>query len=90
VPISHSINFYNKLLTDANEKDKALYVSEADAATMLKTQTFPTQNPAKTIENRAILYQKTSKKITLTIFEGTHEILKNAALDLIPNTHKHK
>ena len=86
VPISHSINFYNKLLTDANEK--ALYVSEADAATMLKTQTFPTQNPAKTIENRAILYQKTSKKITLTIFEGTHEILKNAALDLIPNTHK--
>jgi dienelactone hydrolase len=90
VPISHSINFYNKLLTDANEKDKALYVSEADAATMLKTQTFPTQNPAKTIENRAILYQKTSKKITLTIFEGTHEILKNSALDLIPNTHKHK
>lgn len=83
VPISHSINFYNKLLTDAQEKDKSRYVSEADAATMLKTQTFPAQSPAKTIENRAILYQKTSKKITLTIFEGTHEILKNAAVELI-------
>lgn len=83
VPISHSINFYNKLLADAHEKDKARYVSEEDAATMLKTQTFPTQNSPRTIENRAILYQKTSKKITLTIFEGTHEILKSAALDAI-------
>ncbi|RDB04354.1 alpha/beta hydrolase family protein [Runella aurantiaca] len=83
VPISHSINFYNKLLTDAHEKDKSRYVSEEDANTMLKTQTFPTQNPAKTIENRAILYQKSSKKIMLTIFEGTHEILKSAALDAI-------
>jgi dipeptidyl aminopeptidase/acylaminoacyl peptidase len=83
VPISHSINFYNKLLTDAHEKDKARYVSEEDAATMLKTQTFPTQLPAKTIDNRAVLYQKSSKKITLTIFEGTHEILRNVALDLI-------
>ena len=90
VPISHSINFYNKLLTDAREKDKSLYVSNEDAATMLKTQTFPTQNPPKTIENRTILHQKSSKKITLTIFEGRHEILKNAALDLIPNTHKPK
>ncbi len=83
VPISHSINFYNKLLTDAREKDKSLYVSNEDAATMLKTQTFPTQNPPKTIENRAILYQKSSKKITLTIFEGRHEILKDAAFELI-------
>lgn len=88
VPISQSINFYNKLLTDANEKDKSRYVSEEDATTMLKTQTFPTQNPTKTIENRAVLYQKSSKKITLTIFEGTHEILKNAAMELIDKTNK--
>lgn len=83
VPISHSINFYNKLLTDTNEKDKSHYVSAEDAATMLKTQTFATPNPPETIDNRAILYQKSSKKIRLTIFEGTHEILKNAALERI-------
>lgn len=83
VPISHSINFYNKLLTDAGEKDKSLYVSETDAAIMLKTQTFSAQNPSKTLDNRAILYQKSSKKITLTIFEGTHEILRNAVLEKI-------
>jgi len=86
VPISHSIHFYNKLLTDAHEKDKSLYVSAEDAATMLKTQSFLTLNPSKLIEGRAILYKKTSKKITLTIFEGTHEILKNAAVELLSET----
>ena len=83
VPISQSIKFYNKLLIDANETDDTRYVSAEDANTMLKTQTFPVKKTIKTIDNRAILYQKSSKKITLTIFEGTHEILKNVALDLI-------
>ncbi len=83
VPISQSINFYNKLLTDSKEKDKSRYVSESDAAIMLQTQAFPAQAPANMIGNRAILYQKSSKNITLTIFEGTHEILKDVALELI-------
>lgn len=83
VPISHSIRFYNKLLTDLREKDQSHYVSEADASTMLKTQTFPVQSPAKMIDDRAILYQKQSKNITLTIFEGSHEMLQKVVLGLI-------
>ncbi len=83
VPISQSIKFYNKLLIDTDETDDARYVSAEDASIMLKTQSFPTKKPIKKIDNRAVLYQKSSKKITLTIFEGTHEILKNVALDLI-------
>lgn len=83
VPISHSINFYNKLLKDAKEKDLTRYVSESDANTLLKTQTFPVSKPAKTIADRSILYQKNSKNISLTIFEGTHEILREVALDLL-------
>ena len=85
VPISQSIKFYNKLLIDTDETDDARYVSPDDASTMLKTQSFPAKEPIKKIDNRAILYQKSSKKITITIFEGTHEILKNVALDLIGN-----
>ncbi len=85
VPISQSIKFYNKLLIDTDETDDARYVSSDDASTMLKTQSFPVKKPVKKIDSRAILYQKSSKKITLTIFEGTHEILKNIALDLIGN-----
>lgn len=85
VPISQSINFYNKLLTDTKEKDTSRYVSLADLETMLKTQTFPSPNTVKTIGNRVIHYQKFSKKISLTIFEGGHEILRSVALDLIDN-----
>jgi pimeloyl-ACP methyl ester carboxylesterase len=83
VPISHSIKFYNKILIDAEEADNRRFVSSEDASTMLKTQTFPVKKPVKLIDNRAILYQKSSQKIRLIIFEGTHEILKNVALDLI-------
>lgn len=83
VPISQSINFYNKLLTDTKEKDTSRYVSQADADIMLKTQTFPSLNIKKAIDDRIIHYQKSSKNFTLTIFEGGHEILRDAALDLI-------
>lgn len=83
VPISHSINFYNKLLTDGKEKDKSRYVSKQDAITLLKTQTFPTSKIPQTLGDRAILYQNTSKNIRLTVFEGTHEILNEVALEMI-------
>jgi dipeptidyl aminopeptidase/acylaminoacyl peptidase len=85
VPISQSINFYNKLLTDAKEKDTSRYVSLPDMETMLTTQTFPSAGTVKTIGNRVIHYKKFTKKISLTIFEGGHEILRSVALDLIDN-----
>ncbi len=86
VPISQSINFYNKLLTDFGVRDQSRYVPDADAATMLQTQAFPLANPPKTIDSRAIHYQKSANRITLTIFEGGHEFLKNAALDELTAT----
>lgn len=83
VPISHSINFYNKLLQDVKEKDTAKYVSGADAAVMLKEQMLPAKESAKKIDDRKVHYQNASRKISIIIFEGGHEILKNAALEKI-------
>lgn len=83
VPISHSIQFYNKLLLDFKEKNQAAFVSDADASTLLKTQAFPVAGKPNQIGDRAILYQKTSKNISLTIFEGTHEILNQVVLEKI-------
>lgn len=80
VPISHSIHFYNKLLTDFKVKDKSLFVSTEDAATLLKTQTFPASNTPKMLGDRVILYQKSAKHIQLIVFEGTHEILYHVVL----------
>lgn len=81
VPISHSINFYNKLLTDFREKNQTNYVSAEDAATMLKTQSFPVGNSPNLLGDRAILHQKSIKNISLIIFEGTHEILPKVVLE---------
>lgn len=83
VPISQSINFYNKLLIDAKEPDLQKFISDQDKLTLIKTQSFPNIRNNKSLGDRAILYQKSSEKITLTIFEGTHEMLNKAVLDLI-------
>jgi predicted peptidase len=84
VPISQSINFYNKLLTDTKEKNSLKYVSDADAAVMLKEQKLPAKETALKIDGRKIHYYNASGKISITIFEGTHEILRNAVLEKIP------
>ncbi|HAK77013.1 MAG TPA: peptidase [Runella sp.] len=83
VPISHSINFYNKLVTDFKEKDKTRYVLAKDAATLVKTQTFPVGTAPAQLDDRTILYQKSTKNISLTIFEGTHEMLQKVVLEKI-------
>lgn len=81
VPISQSINFYNKLLTDAKERDKSRFVSPEDLSTMLKTQTSPSSKTFKLLDGRDILYQKSTKNIQLTVFEGTHEMLSKVVLE---------
>ncbi len=83
VPISQSIDFYNKVLFDFFENDNDKYVSETDAETLILTQSFVDNAASKSIDNRIVHYQKSTKKASLTIFEGSHEILRNVALDLL-------
>jgi poly(3-hydroxybutyrate) depolymerase len=83
VPISHSINFYNKLLTDLKVKDSAAYVPQEAAEVMLQTQSYPSLTYTNKIDLRQIHYQKHFQQISLTIFEGGHEILRSAVLELI-------
>ncbi len=82
VPISQSINFYNKILSDSGEKDSSKYVNNNDLQFMLEKQSFPSSNNDK-IGDRAIHYQKESKKIMVTIYEGGHELLSKQALEYI-------
>jgi len=78
VPITHSINFYNKLLSDLKVTDSSLYVSAAETAALLSKRK-PLMSLGK-IEDREICLQKKYKKIQLTIFNGTHEMLPVYAL----------
>ncbi|UTR15515.1 prolyl oligopeptidase family serine peptidase [Salipaludibacillus sp. LMS25] len=83
VPISHSIDFYNKIVNDMGF-DEEYQVSGEKAHEMLYTQqsTEPTN---KTIGDRDILYEKQTYNISLKIFDGDHEILKEEAFNLLLN-----
>lgn len=85
VPISHSIDFYNKLLFDFKENDAGKFVSEQDSETLITTQNFIKSGIIKYLGDRKIIYQKMAKNINLIIFEGGHEILGNTALDSFSN-----
>jgi poly(3-hydroxybutyrate) depolymerase len=87
VPISHSINFYNKLLANFNVKDTTKFVNRYNADTMVKTQSIPTSNPNNKIGDRVIDYQKSTKNIMLTVFEGGHDMLAKQALEYIEQKH---
>jgi len=82
VPISHSINFYNKLLTDNGISDSSAYVSKKDLFEMLNRQTFAASTHL-TIGDRTIYYQKKTKLLMLTIFEGGHEMLSKEVLGYV-------
>jgi poly(3-hydroxybutyrate) depolymerase len=83
VPISQSIAFYNKILSDDKEKNISKYVSKEDEKRMVDTQKFPVADTSKKLANRMIDYQKSSRNIMLTIFEGGHELLSQQALEYI-------
>lgn len=82
VPISHSANFYNKLLSDYGISDSSLYVSKKDLDLMLNEQTYNAPLNLK-IWDRVVYYQKKTKNIMLTIFEGGHEMLSKEVLGYI-------
>ena len=78
------------LQVDRGETFGLLGLNGAGKTTLLKSLlgiVRPTSGKGKLLGkplgDRAILYQKTSKRITLTIFEGTHEMLNKVVLDKI-------
>jgi poly(3-hydroxybutyrate) depolymerase len=83
IPISQSANFYNKLLFDFKETDSSAYVKYDDLEVMLETQTFSSSDINKKIGDRVIYYQRATKNLMLTIFEGGHDMLSKQALEYI-------
>ena len=82
VPITQSINFYNKLVRDMKGKKSDL-VPVDDALIMLSQRTFNPGEEKRLIlpEGRSIHYQKQFQSINLIIFEGGHEMLTEAAME---------
>lgn len=79
VPITHSINFYNKLLTDMSVSDTLQYVSLSEKLNLLEKR--EPLGEFGTIGSRKVFFRKEFENISLTIFEGNHEMLSEFALN---------
>ena len=81
VPITQSINFYNKVLTDINCSDSSQFVSDKEIIQLLENQK-PLDNYGQ-IGNRKIILKKEYQNISLTIFDGKHEMLTDIVLQTL-------
>jgi hypothetical protein len=83
VPITQSINFYNKVLSDLGVEDSSKYVSAYEKLQLLEfRRSFG--NFGK-IADRTIFLAKEYHHIKLIIFEGNHEMLPKYALNELCN-----
>jgi predicted peptidase len=79
VPITHSINFYNKILKDKLVNDSALFVSDSEKLNLLEFR--KALGDLGSIADRKVFLKKQSGNIGLTIFEGNHEMLTEYAFN---------
>ncbi len=85
IPITHSINMYNKIL----ERDNApspYFVSRKDTKFMLANRSSKwIKDINMKIEDRDVYFYKKYKNISLTIFDGEHENLVEHSKKMILN-----
>jgi len=88
VPITHSLRFYNKVVNDFDASQKDALIPDEDILEMVVSRNFNT--PRKdTLGGKVVHYRKRfSDKVQLTIFEGTHEMLTDVALNHVRNAKK--
>ena len=83
VPITHSINFYNKIVNDLGPHEKKALIPDRDIITLLTYRGYPHESEGM-LSDRMIHYQKQFEdKIRIILFEGGHEMLVDVALDHI-------
>jgi pimeloyl-ACP methyl ester carboxylesterase len=82
VPVTQSLLFYNKVMESLGVRDENQYVSEEDMIYLLSKRSYPA-NQFGTLGDRKIHYFKGAHNVSVTIFEGGHELLKDIALDLL-------
>ncbi len=79
VPITHSINFYNKVLNDLSISDTSKYISDSEIMKLLQFR--KPLGSFGVIANRKICLRKETNNLSITIFEGNHEMLTEYALN---------
>ncbi len=83
VPISHSVLFYNKIAKELFPDKKETIVADSLLISMLSKRINPYADTFHTLNGRKIHLQKQLPGLSLTIFEGGHEMLVPSALTLL-------
>ncbi len=84
VPISQTIDLYNKIITDFEKENTNSKVPAEIREIMLRQQNLPGTHIAEKIGDRKIIYQNAfQNKVFLNVFEGGHEMIVDVALNHI-------
>jgi ABC-type microcin C transport system permease subunit YejB len=83
VPISQSVNFYNKLVQDTNPAATEAIVPLETLLHLITKRNYSNNKSDETLGERKVIYQKNFQNIRLILFEGTHEMLSDTALELL-------
>lgn len=82
-PITHSINYYNKVLADLGVADSSQYVNLKEKLWLLEEKK-PIADFGM-IGDRAVCIQKQHGNVSLVVFDGYHELLTNVAFECFEN-----
>jgi len=78
VPITHSINFYNKIVRDLYSNELHRMVTIEEKLALLENR--KTLGSYGMIGNRDVFFAKKKQKVNLFVFDGAHEILPEYAI----------
>jgi lysophospholipase L1-like esterase len=84
VPITHSINMFNKLLADMYPEQKNKEISDRQQIELLAKRTTSKPETNLIAGGRKVHLIRELPHLSLTIFEGSHEMIVPQALALIP------
>lgn len=84
VPITQSINFYNKLIKSQGAK-KDQKVSKSEIISLVTKRCNPDFREDMEIGSRKVHLFKSFGNVSLTVFEGGHEMLTEVAIESIKN-----
>ncbi|MEP7111076.1 MAG: GDSL-type esterase/lipase family protein [Ferruginibacter sp.] len=89
VPVSQTLKFYNKIVSDLYPGNKESLVSADDMIEILSKRNYQLKDFNMHIGDRKLHYYKKKNNISVAIFEGKHEQIVKTVLPLLPvNTSK--
>ena len=84
VPITHSINFFNKIARIKYPEEKNLLVPDSVIIKLLGRRVDPQASYKKRLGGRNVYLSSAGQDLSLTVFEGGHEMIVPHALSLLP------